>query len=53
MIEFTADQDIDSMNKIFSKFLFFILDMHTHSKSKIRLPQNKLLDFINRTKILR
>lgn len=53
MIEFKTDQDIDSMNKIISRFLFFMLDIHTYTKAKIRLPQNKLLDFINRTKIFR
>jgi len=28
-----------------------MLDMHTISKAKIRLPQTKLLDFFNRLKI--
>ena len=53
MFEFAADQNLDSINKIISKFLFSLLDIHTYTKAKIRLPQNKLLDFINRTKILR
>lgn len=30
-----------------------MLDLHTYTKAKIRLPQNKLLDFLNRTKISR
>jgi hypothetical protein len=41
------------MNKLVSKFLFDMLDIHTYTKPKIRLPQNKLLDFLNRTKISR
>jgi hypothetical protein len=53
MFEFAADQNVDSINKVISKFLFSLLDIHTFTKAKIRLPQNKLLDFINRTKISR
>lgn len=53
MIEFEPDQDIDSINKIISKFLFYLMDIHSYTKSKIRLPQNKLLDFLNRIKIFR
>lgn len=30
-----------------------MLDIHTYTKAKIQLPQNKLLDFLNRTKIYR
>jgi hypothetical protein len=30
-----------------------MLDLHTYTKAKIRLPQTKLLDFLNRTKISR
>ena len=41
------------MNQLLSKFLFNMLDIHTYSKPKVRLPQNKLLDFLNRTKIAR
>lgn len=30
-----------------------MLDLHTFTKGKVVLPQSKLLDFMNRTKILR
>jgi len=30
-----------------------MLDLHTYTKAKVQLPQNKLLDFLNRTKISR
>ena len=41
------------MNRVISKFLFNMLDLHTYTKPKILLPQNKLLDFMNRLKIFR
>ena len=48
-----SDRSVETMSKVLSKFLFDMLDVHTHSKPKVRLPQNKLLDFLNRTKISR
>jgi len=52
-IEFLPDRSVAFMNKILSKFLFQMLDLHTYTKAKVQLPQNKLLDFLNRTKISR
>lgn len=52
-IEFEADRTVETMSKVLSKFLFSMLDVHTSTKAKVKLPQNKLLDFLNRTKIYR
>jgi len=52
-IEFFSDRTPETMSKVLSKFLFSMLDLHTYTKPKIRLPQTKLLDFLNRTKISR
>ena len=52
-IEFHSDRTVEFMNKVLSRFLFQMLDLHTYTKAKIRLPQNKLLDFLNRTKVSR
>lgn len=52
-IEFESDRTIETMSRVLSKFLFEMLDLHTFTKPKVKLPQNKLLDFLNRTKIFR
>lgn len=52
-IEFEQDRTVETMSRVLSKFLFSMLDVHTTAKAKVKLPQNKLLDFLNRTKIYR
>ena len=44
-----TEAEIDA--KIFS-FLYILMDMHTNAKKHIKSPQNKLIDFLNRMKIV-
>ena len=41
----------DDMSHSIMNFLYFLMDMHMSAKSKIKSPQSKLIDFINRVKI--
>ena len=47
----SSEITIEDIEKKIRTFLYFLADMHTHSKANIKSPQSKLIDFMNRLKL--
>lgn len=46
-----TDITMEDIHKTLINYLYFLVDMHTNAKQRIKSPQAKLIDFMNRLKV--